>query len=367
MRKLSSSLMAMTSSYRSGSHAVGEEVLADALDEVRPSRAAGEHRALGVGGDDLDRRVLRLQVAGDAGDRAARARAGDEVGDPPGRLAPDLGPGGLLVGQRVGRVGVLVGAEGVELVGQPVGDRVVALRVLGRHGDRAHHDLGAVGPQQRDLLRGHLVGHHEDAAVAALGGDDGEADAGVAARRLDDRAARPQQAVALGGEDHLQRRPVLRRAARVRRLHLHRQHAGERSSSLTASCAPAACCRSGRAPSRRSRCPRAGDRQPCRAQGRVGGLARPPTADRRGTRDRAQRHRRPGGGLVVVADQQADDARRSSRSRRHGHHGRHPREQRRRRRRGDEEGEHEQVADRRERRHDRQGQQDEQADVASRG
>src|SRR5690606_39912870 len=43
-----------------------------------------------------------------------------------GGLSPELGPGGLGVGERVVRVGVLVGAEGVELVGQPFGDAVVA-------------------------------------------------------------------------------------------------------------------------------------------------------------------------------------------------------------------------------------------------
>ena len=46
VRKLSSSLMAMISSYRSGSHAVGR-ILADALDEVRPAGPAGEHRPSG--------------------------------------------------------------------------------------------------------------------------------------------------------------------------------------------------------------------------------------------------------------------------------------------------------------------------------
>ena len=111
MRKLSSSLIGDDLVVQVAVPRRREEVLADALDEVRPAGAAGEHRALGVGGDDPDRRVLRLEVAGDAGDRAARAGAGDEVGDPPGGLRPQLGPGGLLVGQRVGRVGVLVGAE----------------------------------------------------------------------------------------------------------------------------------------------------------------------------------------------------------------------------------------------------------------
>ena len=46
-------------------------------------------------------------------------------------------------------------------------------------------------------------------------------------------------------------------------LHLHRQHAGQLLElHRSASCARAACCRSGRSPSRRSASPRAG-RQPC--------------------------------------------------------------------------------------------------------
>ncbi len=120
-----------------------------------------------------------------------------------------------------------LGRKARELVGQALGDGVVALRVLRGDGHRAHHDLGAVRLEQRDLLRRHLVGHHEHAAVAALGGDDGQPDTGVAAGRLHDRAARLEQPVALGGEDHLQCRAVLGRPAGVRGLHLHGQHAGD--------------------------------------------------------------------------------------------------------------------------------------------
>jgi hypothetical protein len=53
-----------------------------------------------------------------------------------------------------------------------------------------------------------------------LRGDDGEARAGVARRGLDDRAARFEQAVALGGVDHRHRRPVLDAATRVEELDL---------------------------------------------------------------------------------------------------------------------------------------------------
>ena len=122
VRKLSSSLI--------GDHLVvqlrlpggREEVLADALDEVRPARATREHRALRVGGDDADVGVLLLEVARRAGERAARAGTGDEVRDPAGGLLPDLGSGGLGVGERVVRVGVLVGTEGVALRREPLGD-----------------------------------------------------------------------------------------------------------------------------------------------------------------------------------------------------------------------------------------------------
>ncbi len=199
------------------------EVLPDAFREIGAARAAGVHRALRIGADDLHVRCDAGEVAGHAGDRAAGADAGHEVRHPPGRLAPDLGPRGELMGQRVGRVGVLVGPERAgDLAGEALGGGVVRIGVLGRHRHRAHHDLGAVGAQQRHLLRRDLVGHDEHAPVAALGGDDGEPHAGVARRRFDDRAPRQEQPVALGGVDHRDGGAVLRRAAGVGRLQLER-------------------------------------------------------------------------------------------------------------------------------------------------
>ena len=96
-------------------------------------RVAGQDRALRVGADDLDVRVLLLEVAADAGDRAAGADAGDEDGDPALGLLPDLRAGGAVVDLGVGQVGELVGPPGAgDLAGQPVGDAVVALRRVGR-------------------------------------------------------------------------------------------------------------------------------------------------------------------------------------------------------------------------------------------
>ena len=107
---------------------LGPEVLADALDEVRLDLVVGVDRADRVGADDLDRRVHLLEVAPGAGDRAARADAGDEVRDLPGGLLPQLRAGRRVVRGRVGLVEVLVGLERAgDLLGEPVGDAVVGL------------------------------------------------------------------------------------------------------------------------------------------------------------------------------------------------------------------------------------------------
>jgi hypothetical protein len=87
---------------------------------------------------------------------------------------------------------------------------------------RRDHDLRAVGAQHRDLLLAHLVRHDEDTAVALARRGDGEADAGVAGGRLDDRSARLQLPVALGLLDHREPDPVLDRAARVEELELRK-------------------------------------------------------------------------------------------------------------------------------------------------
>ena len=154
------------------------EVLADALDEVRAPGAAGVHRALRVGADHADPPAGRLlQVAADAADRAAGADAGDEVGDPALGLLPDLRAGRLVVRQRVVRVRVLVRLPAARyLAGQPVGHRVVRPRIIGGDRGRADDHLGAIGPQHVDLVAADLVRADEDAAVAALLGDDREAD-----------------------------------------------------------------------------------------------------------------------------------------------------------------------------------------------
>ena len=108
--------------------------------------------------------------------------------------------------------------------------------VAGRHrpggvdrlGHAAHRlgdlDPRAVEPQQALALAAHALREREDEVVALRGADERERDAGVAARRLDDR--RPPRLDApfgLGRLDHRDADPVLDAAAGVERLELAEQ------------------------------------------------------------------------------------------------------------------------------------------------
>ncbi len=208
--------------------ALGKGVLADPLDEVRVDRAAGVDRALGVGADDQQVRLALLQIAGDAGDRAARADGDHDRVELAAGLLPDLGPGRAVVRLRVPGIRVLVGlVRAGDLLGEPVGDEVVALGRVGVDRGRADDDVGAERAQERDLLGRDLVGDDEDHPVALDRGGEREADAGVAGGRLDDRSARLQRSVALGVLDHAERDPVLVRAPGVQVLELREQRRAE--------------------------------------------------------------------------------------------------------------------------------------------
>ncbi len=156
--------------------------------------------------------------------RPARPDACHEVRQPALGLLPDLRTGRALVRPRVLLVPVLVGLEGTGDVACQAGRHgVVGLGRLRRDVGRAQHHLGAIGTEQRLLLGRLLVGHDEDAAVALERRGDRQAVSGVAGGRLDDRAARLEQARALGRLDHRQADSVLDRTPRVEHLEL-REH-----------------------------------------------------------------------------------------------------------------------------------------------
>ena len=114
-------------------------------------------------------------------------------------VAPDLLGRRLAVNLRVGRVLELLRHEGVRrILDQLLGLGDGALHaLLGRR----QHDLGPERLEQPPPFQAHALGHGHDQLVAARGTGERQADAGVAAGRLDDdrvlvdlaRRARPRR------------------------------------------------------------------------------------------------------------------------------------------------------------------------------
>ena len=98
-------------------------------------------------------------------------------------------------------------------------DELVRFRDLAE--DPGSIDLDQPGAVQADrqlLLFGLAARHHDDDGVAESGADQGETDAGVPGRALDDRAAGAQGAGRFGFEDQAARGAVLHRASGVEKL-----------------------------------------------------------------------------------------------------------------------------------------------------
>ena len=200
--------------------------------EPAARRFAGRHLmrqdgALGVGEDHGNLRRDPREEAADARQRPAGADTHHDRIDVMIHLLPDLGPGALLMGQRIGGIAELVDVEGAgDLRRQPFGHVLVIFGMALADIGAGHAHLGAQGPQMEDLLLGHLVGDDQDQAIALLRGDEGEAEARIARGRLHQRAAGLQASIALRRLDHRQRDAVLDRAAGILVLQLQEQAAG---------------------------------------------------------------------------------------------------------------------------------------------
>ena len=202
-----------------GVQRVGHEARADALDLVRARAPLGQHRRRGrLYGHNLHVGVHALEVRARAAHRAARAHARHEDIHVAARGLPDLRARGSLVDGRVRRVRELsnderVGDLGRQLLGACDG-AFHAQRAVGQH------QLGAVGLHEVATLDGHRLGHGYDQAHAARGGDGGQADAGVARRRLDEHGVGVYLAGRQRVVDHRLSDAVLDGAGRIERLHL---------------------------------------------------------------------------------------------------------------------------------------------------
>jgi hypothetical protein len=198
---------------------VGHEVRPDALDAVTARAPLGEHGGvLRLDEHDLDVGVALLEHLAHAGHGAAGTGSRDEHVDVPVGVAPDLLGRRPAVDRRVRLVFELPCENGARPLG---GDALRGLDGLGHALVRVGEDeFGAVRLEQGAALLRHRGGHREHHLVAAGGADERQGDAGVAARRLDDGAARLQLAGLLGRLDQGVAETVLHRRAGVVELEL---------------------------------------------------------------------------------------------------------------------------------------------------
>ena len=173
--------------------------------------------------------ILFLEIAPDAGDRAARARGGDEVRDRALRSAPrSPGPWCRSAPRGLASIVELVGEDRVRrFVRDALRHHHVVVRMIGRHRRRRDDDFGAERLEQSHFFLRHLVGHREDALVALERRGDRQPDAGVAARAFDDRSARLEPSLTLGLLDDRPTDAVLDRSAGIEELGLARTPACE--------------------------------------------------------------------------------------------------------------------------------------------
>src|SRR5271166_1266107 len=99
-------------------------------------------------------------------------------------------------------------------------------------GPSVNTKLRAIGDQELPPLEAHRLGHRQRDRNAARGGDEGERNAGVAAGRLDDFLAWPQDAALLGVPDQRRADAALDRIGRIAALDL-----GEHRRRRTVGCA----------------------------------------------------------------------------------------------------------------------------------
>ena len=210
---------------------IRHEILTDTFNRIAALRAGhaviddpGEGRADRISQDDLGLRAHTLQIAGDPGDRAARADTGREGVDVATHLLVYLRPCGLEMRQGVGLVGELVDVEAARnLLRQSLGHVGIVFGMPVRHIRTRQANIGAHRPEMLDFFPGHLVRDHQKHLIALGLADQRQRQTRVAGRRLYDGATGLQKPLRLGRSNHRQGDAVLDRPAGVLRLKLEEQ------------------------------------------------------------------------------------------------------------------------------------------------
>ena len=169
-----------------------------------------------IPGNHPNRRVFFLEVFARAAHRAPGPRSGDEVGDLPAGLFPDLRTRGRVMSFGVHLVVELIGQDRARrIVHDLFGLHHVILGMVRRHRRRCNHDLRAIGAEETDFFLRHLVGKREDAVVSLDRGGDREPHSSIAAGAFDHGAPGLEVALLFRRLDDREPDPILDRPAGI--------------------------------------------------------------------------------------------------------------------------------------------------------
>src|SRR5262249_16030915 len=149
----------------------------------------GPHRrAIRISADDLDLRILFLEVNAHAGKRAASADGCNESPDLTSGLVPDFWAGGAIMRVAISGVIELVRPEPASLFCQATRDMIIIFRVLVRFFRHCFY-LCADRWEQMDFLRRLIIRNHDNGAIPSSAPDHGKTDLSVAGSSLNDRCS----------------------------------------------------------------------------------------------------------------------------------------------------------------------------------
>src|SRR5207249_4525262 len=150
----------------------------------------GPHRcAVRISTDDLNLRILFLEVSAHTGKRPAGADGSDKRADLAFGLFPDFRATAAIVRVTISRVIELVRPEPASLLCEATRDVIVIFRILVRLFRHRLH-LSAERTEQLHFLRRLIIRNHNNGAVPSGAPDHGKTNPSVTGGSLNDRCAR---------------------------------------------------------------------------------------------------------------------------------------------------------------------------------
>src|SRR5438067_5388026 len=180
-----------------------------AIGKPRPHR-----RAVRIGADDLNLRILFLEVSAHTSQRATGANGCDKRGNLAFGLFPDFRAGAAIMRVAISRVIELVRPEPAALLRKATRDMIIIFRILvGLLRHRLY--LRAERSEQMHFLRRLIIRNYDDGAISPRPPDHGKTDPRVTGCSLNDRRAWFEPTRFLSVSDNSVSRSIFHRTGRI--------------------------------------------------------------------------------------------------------------------------------------------------------